>query len=73
MCNRVNRYYVNEPASDIRRARETMAFCSALIRIGDPGDFASWELDTIRTMQAAALAILNKYGLTSPGLAPKQE
>jgi hypothetical protein len=73
MCNRVERYYSNEPESDIRRARETMVFCSALLRIGELSEFASWELDTISTMQAGALAILRKYGLPSPGITPKQE
>ncbi len=54
---------------DLKRAQETIAFCSALIRLGAPGDFAPWELDIITTLQVGATSVFRRYGLPVPWLA----
>ena len=71
MTNRISSYYDGASTCDLKRAQETMAFCRALIRMGEPRQFASWELDTISALQTGAASVFRKYGLPVPWLASK--
>jgi hypothetical protein len=73
MRNRVGSYGSDDWNEDLRRAQETMAFCAALVRIGQPGEFAPWELDVITTLQTGAAAVFRRYGLPVPWLALKKD
>jgi hypothetical protein len=69
MTNRIGSYSSDDWNDDLQRAQETVAFCSALLRIWKPGEFASWELDLITTMQVVAASVFRRYGLPVPWLA----
>ena len=69
MTNRIGSYGEDDWNADLKRAQETIAFCSALLRIGHPGEFAPWELDAIVALQVGAATVFRKYGLPVPWLA----
>ncbi len=72
MVNRVSGYYDGQPGSDLERGRETIAFCYALMRIGAPGEFASWELDSISCLQVGATRVFQKHGVPLPWAAARR-
>jgi hypothetical protein len=62
MSNRIGTFQVTDDFDRIERARETLAFCEALVAVLTEDDsFAMAELLRVTRMRRTALAILHEH------------